>query len=196
MPADPLAEVETLLERAAGEAVDTAGGTLREVLAILDRAREGVAIEPPRALAYRAEALRRLGRLREAATAYAAALETSIDDAGTVWGGLLELSETLRGHEEVLRISALARAKHPGRSWQWDAIAERAEESLRLEATAPVAPPDLATLRAEVARRLAAAPCRHDDDRRLVTGAAARDLGHDPEAVLAWLSALGACCCD
>jgi hypothetical protein len=192
---DPLARVEALLEKASGEAPAESGGTLERAIAALDEARRGEAREPPRASAYRAEALRRLGRLRGAAAAYATALEASLDDAQALWEGLVELSESLCGHEEVLRLVARARAKHPGRAWQWDPLADQASRRLALEAGAPIAPAALAALRAEVRRRLESTPCRHGDERP-VTAAAAGDLGHDPAAVLGYLSALGACCCD
>jgi hypothetical protein len=193
---DPLSRVEALLAKAAVDPPDASGGTLREALAALDAAGGDPALEPPRAAAYRAEALRRLGRLPEAAAAYAAALEADLDDGQALWEGLIELSEALCGHEQVLRLVARARVKHPGRAWQWDPIAVQAQRRIDLEATAPLPPAALSVLRAEVRRRLADDPCRHDDDRRPVTAQAAAALGHDPVRVLEFLSALGACGCD
>jgi len=170
---------------------------LEAALAALDRARgSDVARDPPRIAAYRAEALRRLGRLREAAAAYAIALEADLGDSQALWEGLVELSERLCGHEEVVRLAVRASAKHPGRAWQWDALAEQARRRLALERSDPVGADRLPALREAVARRLEAEPCRHDDAARPATAAAAAGLGLDPAPVLAWLSALGACCCD
>lgn len=196
MREDSLAEVDSLLRRAAQEDDALARESVEAALMRLDALREGWAIEPPRAAAYRAEALRRLGRLREAAAAYAVALEERLSDAQALWEGLVDLSESLCGHEEVLRLVVRARAKHPGRSWQWDPLAEQAQKRLDLEAKAPLSPEALAALRSDVAKRLLSSPCCHDDDRRPLTAAAATEMGLDAAAVLEFVGSLGACCCD
>jgi tetratricopeptide (TPR) repeat protein len=192
---EPLREAATLLASAESASARDAPALLERVLEALDRARDGGGFETPRAAAHRAEALRRLGRLREAAAAYARALGSELDHADALHDGLQELSERLCGHEEVLALCAAASARHPGRSWQWDAIAERARERLACESDAPFPAVALVTLREEVARRLSASPCAHDDARP-VTQAAIAALGHDPARVLAWVARLGACCCD
>ena len=149
-----------------------------------------------RAHAYRAELLRRLGRRREAAEAYATALEATLDDPGAVDAGLRDLLHELGGLEQVVILAPRACARHPGRAWQWEPLGAEARRRLALEASAPIDASGLEALRAEVARRLEDAPCAHDDDRRPVTEAAAASLGMPVRAVLAWLGELGGCCCD
>jgi hypothetical protein len=183
----------------AREAVEGEGGDV----AALERALAQLAAVAPkeprerRAVgAYRSEVLRRLGRRPEAATAYADALLVDVENAQAVEEGVRELLDVLGGLEEAERVALVARDRHPGRSWQWDALADEARARLRLEREAPVRLDEFGRLRTEVARRLVERPCAHDDDRRPRTQEAARSLGLDPVRVLQWLSALGACCCD
>jgi hypothetical protein len=193
---DPLALASRLLARAdESPSEDGARALLARALEALDRARDAGGGEDARALAHRAEVLRRLGRLPEAAATYARVLEARLDRPEGLREGIEELSRRLCGHEEALRLAALASERHPGRAWEWEGVAARARTLLSCEREAPISPEALALLRAEVARRLSRSPCAHDDARPLAT-AAARAAGHDPDAVLAWLARLGACCCD
>jgi hypothetical protein len=194
---DPLAEVARLLAGADRSPDDVAArALLDEALAALDRAwAASGGDESPRASAHRAEVLRRLGRLPEAAAACARALEARLDRPADLGPGLEDLCDRLGGHEETLRVFALASRRHPGRSWEWEAVANRARARLAAERDAPIPLAALPALRDEVSRRLASSSCTHDEARP-VTAAVARDLGHDPGAVLDWLARLGACCCD
>lgn len=192
---DPLQPVEALL----AEAERLPAGAAQE--AALTRAL--AAIPPPeagpgaaRTEAYRAEVLSRLSRPREAAAAYARVVGAVLENAEAAHRGLGELLSELGGAAEALELLPRVRARHPGRSWQWDTLEADAKKRLRLDREAPISPEALARLRADVAQRLVAFPCGHDDDRRPLAAAAAGALGLDAPRVLAWLSELGACCCD
>jgi hypothetical protein len=195
--ADPLAPVEALLARAeslpAGAARDEA---LARALDALPAAAERPEADGARAEAYRAEILSRLARPREAAAAYARVVLAVAENAEAAHRGLVELIVELGGSAEALDAIPAVRARHPGRTWQWDALAADARKRLRAAAEAPLSPAELARLREDVAKALAAAPCRHDDDSRPRTAAAAVAAGLDAPRVLAWLSDLGACGCD
>ena len=197
---DPLGAVEDLLAEADGQDGPKRRATLDRALDALASAAFPAAplaaLPTARADAYRAEILRRLGRREDAARAYGRVVESVIDNAEAVHRGLQDLLDSLCGYDEVLRLLPAVRERHPGRDWQWTPVGEEAEKRRRLEAESPLDPPALDRLRGEVARRLAKAPCAHVDDRRPVAAEAARALGLPPEAVLAWLSGLGACCCD
>lgn len=189
---DPLATVEARL--ACAERLPAG----RERAALLEAAL--CALPPPpaeaRAEAYRAEVLAGLDRPREAAAAYARVVEAVAENAEAAHRGLVELIADLGGAAEALEAISRVRARHPGRSWQWDALEADARRRLALDRDAPISPAQLDRLRADVARALAASPCRHDDDARPLAAAAAAAAGLDVPRVLAWLSDLGACCCD
>ena len=190
--ADPLTRVEGCLARAEGlPAGRERSRALEEALAVLPAAPAGARVE-----AYRAEVLSRLDRPREAAAAYARGVESVADTAEAAHRGLVELIADRGGAAEALETIARVRARHPGRSWQWGALEADAKRRLALDRDAPLAPAALDRLRSDVARALEASPCRHDDDARPRTAAAAVAAGLDAERVLAWLSELGACCCD
>jgi tetratricopeptide (TPR) repeat protein len=188
---------EALARSARGVARDD--DDLDRALAALSSAKRGLAAgsrDGPRIDAYQAQVLRTLGRRREAATAYADALIADRENAEALFEGIRDLLDDLGGLEDAERVALSARERHPGRAWQWDALVEESRRRVRLDALAPISPEDLARLRAEVLRRLRDAPCPHEDDRRPVAAAAAHALGFDAPRVLAWLSELGACCCD
>jgi hypothetical protein len=195
-PADPLASVEASL--VASDALEGAAKTraLEAALFALDAvpAPEGEA--RGRTDAYRAEVLRRLGRTREAGEAHARVVDALLARPEAVERGLRDLLDGLCAYEALLEVLPRALAAHPGRAWEWRAFGAAARERLALEAAAPMSPGELAAVRAEVAARLARRPCAHDDERRPVTADALAALGHEPKAALAWLGALGACCCD
>ena len=197
---DPLAAVEALLAKAGDEDGPARRRSLEQALLALSKVAFPAAPDAShvsaRADAYRAEILRRLGRRADAAAAYARVVESVIDNAEAAHRGLSDLVDSICGYDEALRLLDLAEARHPGRAWQWQPLREEAKRRRRLEAEAPVDAAGLSRLRAEVARRLIGAPCAHDDDRRPLTAEAALALGLAPEAVLPWLLALGACCCD
>jgi tetratricopeptide (TPR) repeat protein len=171
---------------------------LEQALAALDAADAWAEGDHDRATldAWRAQVLERLGRPREAGACYARALLAEGANAQALEEGARELLDRLGALEEAERVAVAARERHPGRAWQWDAIAQRARALLALERDAPLAPGELAALREDVARRLALSPCDHGDDRRPATVDALRARGLDPARVLPWLSAVGACCCD
>jgi hypothetical protein len=123
-------------------------------------------------------------------------VEAVAQNAEAAHRGLVELIADLGGAAEALETIPRLRARHPGRAWQWDALEADARRRLALDRDAPLTPPQLDRLREDVARSLAAAPCRHGDDARPRTAAAAVAAGLDVPRVLAWLSDLGACCCD
>ena len=197
---DPFAAVEALLAKADGQGASRRRATLEAALALLSEAAfpaaPAAAESSPRADAYRAECLKRLGRREEAARAYGRVVESVLENAEAVHRGLQDLLDALCGYDEVLRLLPAVLARHPGRAWQWTAIREEAEKRRGLEAEAPLDAAALDRLRERVARRLSRAPCGHDDDRRPVAAEEARALGLDPGRVLPWLSGLGACCCD
>jgi hypothetical protein len=193
--ADPWAEVSRLLDRARTEPPDAARRTLEAAASAADRA-EALAGPSARGFAHRAEVLRLLGRRAEAGSALARAIEARIEDGAAVHAGLVDLLDGLCAYEDVVALAPAVRARHGGRLWQFDPIVEEAERRLRLEREAPLSEDDLGRLRETVARGLAASPCRHDDDRRPLTAAAAAGMGLDAPRVLAWLAELGACCCD
>jgi hypothetical protein len=118
-----------------------------------------------------------------------------LGNAEAVTRGLADLLDGLCAYEALLALVPDAVAAHPGRAWQWEPMAAEARRRIALEAEAPLSPEALSALRAGVARRLEREPCRHGEGRE-ATVAAAREAGLDPERLLPWLSALGACCCD
>src|SRR5204862_4608049 len=132
-----------------------------------------------RAEAYRAEVLSRLSRPHDAAAAYARVVLLVMDNAEAAHRGLVELIEDMGGAPEALDVLHRVKERHPGRAWQWDALAEDARRRVRLAADAPVTPDQLARLRADVAKSVAAAPCRHDDDARPRAAALAVAAGLD-----------------
>jgi hypothetical protein len=181
---------------AALEARDVDDPTLEAALAALDAAASVASgRDAARLDAYRAEVLRRLGRMLPAGDAYARALAADLEDGEALREGLLDLRDALGAHERVIEVAALARARHPGRAWQWDEIAAEAQRRIDLEREAPLDPATLGALRRRVGEALARTACPHDD-RRPLTAAALEALGREVPTSLAWLSALGACCCD
>lgn len=150
-----------------------------------------------RARAYKAEILRRLGRLSDAARELRGVVEVRIDDGEVVLVGLADLLDGVCGYEEMLALEPLLAERLSGRRWQWEPFLDEARLRLRLEREAPITREDLVRLREEVGRRVASAGgCRHDDERRPFTAAAAIALGLDPARLLPWLSDARACCCD
>ncbi len=197
-PADPWTAIEDALKRAEGEGdPGKRDRALLAALATADLLGLGVAGRDPRAKAYRAEILRRLGRLSDAAKELRGVVEGRVEDGDAAMAGLKDLLDSLCGYEEILAIAPRLEASLPGRRWRWEPAVDEARKRMRLEHEAPLSPEALVELRAGVARRLAAAGgCRHDDDRRPLSAAVAREMGLDPDRVLRWLSDLGACCCD
>lgn len=194
--ADPFEEIERALRDSPEGRGSDRTRSLETALALATKEASRGGPNALRARTYEAEILRLLGRLSEAATAYAAVLADPSLEAEALHDGLRDLLDGLGGLEQAAQLAVRARESFPGRAWQWDALESEARRRIELAATAPLAPPDLERLRLAVAARLVKAPCRHDDDRRPVTAAVAAEQGQDPARVLSWLSALGACCCD